>query len=94
MALDLELDDELLVEGTARELSRVINDLRKERGFAIADRVRVVIGAPSDGRVAAAVAAHGAWIGGEVLATELSLGAVGDEAADLDGEPVSVTLTT
>src|SRR5207247_9358382 len=41
VALDLELDDELLVEGTARELSRAINDLRKERGFELADRVRV-----------------------------------------------------
>jgi len=92
VALDLELDDELRVEGTARELSRAVNDLRKERGFAIADRVRVVVAAPADGRVAAAVAAHGAWIAGEVLADSLHLGAAGGAPVDIDGEPVTVDL--
>jgi isoleucyl-tRNA synthetase len=93
VALDLELDDELRVEGMARELVRVVNDLRKERGFAIADRVAVTIA--GGGRVAAAVTAHGALIAGEVLATSLEL--VSGEAAGaatlaLDGEPVAVTL--
>jgi isoleucyl-tRNA synthetase len=94
VALDLELDDGLLVEGTARELSRAINDLRKERGFAIADRVRVTVAAPDASRVATAVAEHGAWIAGEVLAVELSAGdANGGALLDVDGEAVSVELT-
>jgi isoleucyl-tRNA synthetase len=93
VALDLELDDELLVEGTARELSRAINDLRKERGFAIADRIRVVVQAPDGGRAHAAVDAHGAWVAGEVLADELTLGAASAEPVDLDGEPVAIDLT-
>jgi isoleucyl-tRNA synthetase len=93
VALDLELDDELLVEGTARELSRAINDLRKERGFAIADRIRVAIAADGQGRVAAAVGAHGPWIAGEVLATDLVLDDdIGGDTVDIDGEAVGVTL--
>ena len=50
MALDLELDDGLRREGLARELVRALNDLRKEVGLAIADRVRLTLEA--DGAVA------------------------------------------
>ena len=38
VALDLELDDALRAEGTARALVRALNDARKASGFAIADR--------------------------------------------------------
>jgi isoleucyl-tRNA synthetase len=94
VALDLELDDGLLVEGTARELSRAINDLRKEQGLAIADRIRVEVAGPEGGRAAAAVAAHGAWIAGEVLADGLVAGpASGGRAVEVDGEPVTIALT-
>jgi len=41
VALDVTLTPELLAEGRARELSRKINDLRKEAGFDIADRIHV-----------------------------------------------------
>jgi isoleucyl-tRNA synthetase len=93
VALDLDLDDELLVEGSARELSRAINDLRKERGFEIADRVHVVVQAPTGGRVQAALDAHGAWIAGEVLAGDLTAGPATAEPVDVDGEPVAIDLT-
>jgi isoleucyl-tRNA synthetase len=93
VALDLELDDGLLVEGTARELSRAINDLRKERGFAIADRVRVVVQAGDGGRVRAALDAHGAWIAGEVLADAITTGDVSSDPFELDGEHVAIDLT-
>jgi isoleucyl-tRNA synthetase len=94
VALDLELDDELLVEGTARELSRAINDLRKDAGLAIADRIRVVLHAPDGGRVASAIAAHGPWIAGEVLADDLGAGpAGGGQAVEVDGEAVTIELT-
>jgi len=94
VALDLELDEELLVEGTARELVRMVNDLRKEQGFAIADRIEVQVHAV--GRTADAVAAHGTWIAGEVLAVDLRL--VSDppgsaSAVDLLGEALSVRLS-
>ena len=79
VALDLDLDDDLRREGLARELVRALNELRKERGLAIADRVRLTLSGPD--AVGAALAAHGPWIAGEVLAVEL---AWVDEAAGLD----------
>jgi isoleucyl-tRNA synthetase len=93
VALDLELDDDLRVEGTARELSRAINDQRKDRGFEIADRIEVVVAAPDGGRAARAIDRHGDWIAGEVLATSLVLGdADGGTAVDVDGETVVLVL--
>ncbi len=93
VAIDLAIDDELRAEGLARELVRALNDLRKERGFAIADRVEVVLGA--DDPLAASVATHGAWIAGEVLATSLALGDPSGEVHDLtiDSYPVRVAIT-
>ena len=44
VALDLTLDDDLRAEGAAREFSRVLNDLRKAKGFEISDRIRVRYG--------------------------------------------------
>ena len=41
VALDTTLDDELRLEGIARELVRAINDHRKAIGFELADRIRV-----------------------------------------------------
>lgn len=70
VALDLELSTELRVEGMARELVRALNDLRKELGFQIADRIVVSIG--GDEHVRAAVQEHRMWIAQEILAIELT----------------------
>src|SRR5439155_16416730 len=43
VALDLELDDGLRTEGTARELVRALNELRKDTGLDLTDRVAVTI---------------------------------------------------
>ncbi len=94
VALDLELDEGLRVEGAARELVRIVNDLRREQGFAIADRIDVALHAT--GRAADAVGAHGSWLAGEVLAVRLEVVASapdGAARADLDGEQVSLRLT-
>jgi isoleucyl-tRNA synthetase len=79
VALDLELDDELRREGLARELVRAINDLRKDQGFEIADRVAVAVAGPEP--IVAAIDAHGGWIAGEVLATELAVATAAPEGA-------------
>ena len=47
VALDLELDDDLRAEGTAREVVRAINDLRKEVGLELSDRITVALAAPA-----------------------------------------------
>ena len=94
VALDLELDEDLRTEGAARELVRALNDLRKEQGFAIADRIHVALHA--EGRPAAAIATHGPWIAGEVLAVtfEVVPGApAGATNVALGDEVVSVLLS-
>jgi isoleucyl-tRNA synthetase len=92
VALDLELDDDLEREGTARELIRGLNDLRKRLDLALTDRVAVRI-ASAGPRVTAAVEAHGEWIAAEVLATILVLGDVdGGHDLEVDGEHLVVSL--
>jgi isoleucyl-tRNA synthetase len=82
VALDLAIDDVLRSEGLARELVRALNDLRKRRGLALDDRVRLEVAA--DGELAEALRRHRDWVAGEVLAVALDTG----EAAD--GEDVEV----
>jgi isoleucyl-tRNA synthetase len=93
VALDLKIDDDLKLEGLARELARAINDHRRALGLAIADRVKVRLWAT--GPVAEAAERHGAWIAGEVLAVgwqvnpdEEPEGAV----LDVEGTPVTVSV--
>ena len=90
VALDLELTPELRAEGTARELVRALNDARKSAGFAIADRIEVIIDA--DQALQAIIDDHRATIANEVLATSIVFGA-GDRMIELDGVTVGVALT-
>jgi len=94
VALDLDVDDALRVEGTARELVRALNQVRKDAGLSITDRVEIVIDVDQAPRVAAALRAHHDWIAGEVLAVKLETGAVGDGyPAEIDGEPVRISVS-
>lgn len=95
VALDTELTPELRQEGLARDFVRVVQEARKSAGLRIEDHIRVTYAA-EDGEVAAAVAAHAAFIAGETLADTL---APGDPATDayredvtLGGEPVTLGL--
>ena len=90
VALDLTLTDELREEALVRELVRVLNDLRKERGFEIADRIMLRLS--GDERVERAVVGHSSWIAGEVLAVDLSWGAVGDAAVTVDADGSAVLI--
>ena len=70
---------------------RAINDLRKEAGFAIADRVTVQLDPPTE--IADAIETHNAWIAQEVLATEVQLAPGGTHEVTVDGATFPVTLT-
>ncbi|MBA3268459.1 MAG: isoleucine--tRNA ligase [Acidimicrobiia bacterium] len=95
VALDLELDESLRREGTARELIRALNDLRKRLSLALTDRVSLRIDA-GPGPVSAAIEDHGPWVAAEVLATELVVADGGPpeerHELDIDGETVLVEL--
>ena len=89
VALELDLDDTLRAEGTARELVRALNDARKAAGLEIADRVKVTIDA--DDALQSVIDGHRAYIATEVLATEIVQGR-GDRRLELDGTELSVSL--
>ena len=82
VALDIQLNDELIAEGTARELVNRIQNLRKSKDFNVTDRIAVHIQAHD--RIAPAVAKFGDYIKGEVLAESLTL----NDAPN--GEPVEL----
>ncbi|MEN8113415.1 MAG: isoleucine--tRNA ligase [Actinomycetota bacterium] len=83
VALDTELTPDLIVEGVARELVSRIQGLRRSGGLAVTDRVRVAWDS-ADASVVAAFAAHGAFIAGEVLASEL------EQDDGLTTEPIAI----
>jgi isoleucyl-tRNA synthetase len=95
VALDLELDDALVDEGVARELTRALNDLRKQLGLALTDRIAVTVAAGP--RVAAALAVHRDAVAVDVLAVSLDVVPAGSGVAathriDVDGEPADVAV--
>ncbi|HVL32591.1 MAG TPA: DUF5915 domain-containing protein, partial [Actinomycetota bacterium] len=67
LALDTDITPELELEARARDLIRAIQDLRKERGLQLTDRI-VVHHAADVGDV---VAQHADWIKRETLAIEM-----------------------
>jgi isoleucyl-tRNA synthetase len=71
VALDLQLTDELVVLGTARELVRLIQEARKSAGFDVSDRI-TLNWSSANPTVVSAFADHGQLIAGEVLATAVT----------------------
>lgn len=69
VALEVELNDELVKEGTARELINRIQNLRKDSGLEITDRIKVTI-AP-DENINSAIETYSDYIKGQVLADEI-----------------------
>jgi isoleucyl-tRNA synthetase len=67
VALDTSLDDELVAEGRVLDLIRRLNDMRKEAGLELTDRIVARLPA----RDADLAARYDDWIRGEVLAVRL-----------------------
>ncbi|MES2827218.1 MAG: isoleucine--tRNA ligase [Bacteroidota bacterium] len=71
VALDVTITEDLKQEGLSRELINRIQNLRKELGFEVTDRITVLV--QNDNLIAAAVAQNKAYICSEILAAELTL---------------------
>ncbi len=71
VALDTAMTPELIAEGLAREVIRRVQDLRKEAGYELTDRV--VVQAKADGALAEALQSFRDLISGEVLADVVEL---------------------
>ncbi len=82
IALDIELTDELIEEGIARELINRIQNLRKSSGLEITDRIAIVM--EDRPEIHNAVLHCGEYIASQVLAVSLSL--TSDSESGLTGE--------
>jgi isoleucyl-tRNA synthetase len=71
VALDININEELRKEGVARELVNRIQNLRKDSGFEVTDKI--VIKLQKDGFVEEAVQSNLAYIKAETLTAELYL---------------------
>lgn len=69
VALDITLTDELRNEGIARELVNRIQNIRKDSGFEVTDKIRVQL--ESEPIIEAAVKANEGYIKSETLTNEL-----------------------
>jgi isoleucyl-tRNA synthetase len=80
VAVDTTLTPALVQEGFARDLVRAVNNMRKEAGLEIEDRIHVTYAPPTDGDVADALQNYADYLQQEVLA--LSLVEVSDPHGD------------
>lgn len=76
VAVDPHLTAELVQEGFARDLVRIVNTMRKDAGFDISDRI--ALGYSADEEIGEAMTRFGEYIKGETLATRLEDGALDD----------------
>ncbi|MEO7197645.1 MAG: isoleucine--tRNA ligase, partial [Solirubrobacterales bacterium] len=90
VALALDLDDDLIREGMAREVVRAIQTARKDAGLEISDRIVLRLG--GDEALLSAAREHEGYVTGETLATSIAYtedSGAGREVM-LDGRPLAI----
>ncbi|MHB9054704.1 MAG: isoleucine--tRNA ligase [Paludibacteraceae bacterium] len=91
VALDIEVSDELLREGIARELVNRIQNIRKSSGFEIVDKIEVKI--EMNNEINAAVNEYSEYIATQVLANSIELvDVINSSATELDFEDYVVKI--
>jgi isoleucyl-tRNA synthetase len=90
--LDITINEALRQEGLAREFVNRIQNLRKDSGFEVTDRIAIHYQANAE--IQAAIEANEDYIKNEVLANEIVMGGVENgvvlEEGDLEGVVVEV----
>ena len=90
VALDVTITDALLREGTARELINRIQNLRKDTGLEVTDKIRLVIEERKE--VADALEDFSHYIASQVLATDIALAATPTDAHDVEWEEGTLSI--
>lgn len=93
VALDVELTDELKLEGIAREVVSKLQNLRKESSLDVTDRINVQI--EPHNYINNSINAYKAYICTEILANELELSGITGPSAEIevDEHLIKVQLT-
>ena len=82
VALEVELTDDLKREGMARELINRIQNLRKETGLEITDRIVVTLSPNAE--TDAAIESYGDMVKTQVLANDIKIGDNDGQEVDFD----------
>ncbi len=91
VALDTELDDELIAEGYTREFVNRVQNLRKDSGLEVTDRIHLSYRA--DDQLAKALERHRDYIMRETLALDFAEQTVDDMVdVDINGRPCGIAL--
>ncbi len=94
VALDITVTEELREEGIAREFVNRIQNLRKENGFDVTDKIRVSIEDLDE--ISGAVRKHSAYIGSQTLADHIELSSFEEakdvSSVDIDNIPVRIRI--
>jgi isoleucyl-tRNA synthetase len=89
VALELELDDELVREGLAREIVHAVQNARKTAGLDVSDRIELALG--GDAELLEAARAYEPYIARETLAVGVGYEAAPDrEQATVKGRSLSI----
>jgi isoleucyl-tRNA synthetase len=89
VALALEIDESLRLEGWAREIVRAVQNARQLAGLEVSDRI--VLTLDGDSELVSAARTHEAYIAGETLATEVGYESLdGTEPVTIDGRPLKI----
>ncbi len=95
VALDITVTDELRAEGVARELINRIQNIRKDSGFEVTDRIRVEI--EEIDLIAPALAGYADYIASQTLAVEVKAAAEPSGSvvvtSDIDETPIRLAVT-
>jgi len=95
LALDIEVSDSLKQEGVARELINRIQNIRKDSGFDITDRVKVTVyadGADND-EIADSLAHFKEYIASQTLALEVNIMPLeGADGVDVEWNETSIKI--
>ncbi|WP_407556533.1 isoleucine--tRNA ligase [Winogradskyella sp. 4-2091] len=90
VALDVTINEELRKEGIARELVNRIQNLRKDSGFEVTDRIDVQL--QNDSQVAAAIVSNEAYIKSETLTEDLKIMDTVDNGIEIAFDNVNTKL--
>ena len=90
VTLDTKLNPELLKEGLSRELINKINTMRRDEGFAVSDRIAIVM--QTTERVKECYETYKELICHEVLATQVTFGPCSGSEWDLNGELTTISI--
>ena len=90
MALDISITDELQKEGIARELVNRIQNLRKDSGFDVTDKIDIKLA--EDEILQKAVNKNLTYIKSETLASSLIFAQQNIEGVDVEFDDINTTI--